>query len=179
MVRNLVLGALALGLALTGCGGTAPEAPSQPPAAQTAAPEASILPGTLFIPRLGVSRALEPLGIDASNHHQVPAEPEGVGWFTMGPEPGEPGAAIILAHVNLHGRAGVFARLRELQAGDEVSVDDHRFQVTEVQQVSKNAFPADRVYVESPTPELRLITCGGAFDGEHYKDNIIVYAKEV
>ena len=45
-------------------------------------------------------------------------------------------------------------------------------------QVPKDDFPRDAVYGNSDKPELRLITCGGAFDhAEHsYKDNIVVYA---
>jgi hypothetical protein len=34
------------------------------------------------------------------------------------------------------------------------------------------------VYGNTPDPQLRLITCGGAFDSTtgHYLDNLIVYA---
>jgi hypothetical protein len=37
------------------------------------------------------------------------------------------------------------------------------------------------VYGPVPDPELRLITCGGAFDyaTRHYLSNIVVYAAEV
>jgi hypothetical protein len=37
------------------------------------------------------------------------------------------------------------------------------------------------VYGPTPDPELRLITCGGAFDYAtgHYLSNIVVYATEV
>jgi hypothetical protein len=47
--------------------------------------------------------------------------------------------------------------------------------VDSVEQVSKNSFPADKVYLEDG---LRLITCGGNFDWDkhEYRDNVIVYA---
>jgi len=42
----------------------------------------------------------------------------------------------------------------------------------------KAAFPTADVYGDVPGPELRLITCGGAFDEGtgHYADNVVVYA---
>jgi hypothetical protein len=45
----------------------------------------------------------------------------------------------------------------------------------------KDRFPTQAVYGPTPDPELRLITCGGAFDYAtgHYLSNIVVYATEV
>ena len=42
-------------------------------------------------------------------------------------------------------------------------------------------FPTGKVYGPTPDAELRLITCGGAFDSatRHYLSNIVVYATEV
>jgi hypothetical protein len=39
-------------------------------------------------------------------------------------------------------------------------------------------FPTLKVYGMTPTPQLRLITCGGIFDTQtgHYLSNIVVYA---
>jgi hypothetical protein len=44
--------------------------------------------------------------------------------------------------------------------------------------VAKAAFPSKLVYGAVNDAELRLITCGGAFDFAtgHYVDNIIVFA---
>lgn len=52
------------------------------------------------------------------------------------------------------------------------------FAVERVEQYPKDAFPTEEVYADTPTPALRLITCGGEFDsGERsYRDNIVVYA---
>ena len=48
----------------------------------------------------GVTSTLVPLGVTEDNQHEVPPldEPEQAGWFIDGPEPGEPGASIILGH---------------------------------------------------------------------------------
>jgi hypothetical protein len=55
------------------------------------------------------------------------------------------------------------------------------FAVTEMAEYHKTAFPSARVYGATPDPQLRLITCGGAFDytTHHYVDNIVVYARLV
>ena len=68
--------------------------------------------------------------------------------------------------------------------GDTVDIirADHRvavFAVYRVAEYQKNAFPTMTVYGGTPGPELRLITCGGAFDRStgSYLDNIVVYAR--
>jgi hypothetical protein len=55
-----------------------------------------------------------------------------------------------------------------------------RFRVTAVQTYPKDHFPTQAVYGATPDAELRLITCGGAFDAatNHYLSNIVVYATE-
>jgi hypothetical protein len=52
------------------------------------------------------------------------------------------------------------------------------FRVNSVHQYTKRGFPTVKVYGPAPTPQLRLITCGGAFDAQtgHYLSNIVVYA---
>jgi hypothetical protein len=52
------------------------------------------------------------------------------------------------------------------------------FTVTGHVESAKSAFPTDLVYAPTPGPELRLVTCGGAFDhtARSYLDNIIVQA---
>ena len=52
--------------------------------------------------------------------------------------------------------------------------------MTAVQTYLKAQFPTEAVYGPTPDAELRLITCGGAFDPatSHYLSNIVVYATE-
>lgn len=46
-----------------------------------------------------------------------------------------------------------------------------------VARASKKAFPTGAVYGPTSRPEIRLITCGGAFDAStrNYEDNVIVF----
>lgn len=103
-------------------------------------------------------------------------------------QPGEIGPAVIAGHVDgvvdgRKGQPGIFHRLHELAPGDEILIDRDgqaqlRFVVTGVQRYAKAAFPTRQVYDPTDVPELRLITCGGAFDrfSGHYLDNVIAWA---
>ena len=53
-----------------------------------------------------------------------------------------------------------------------------RFAVTRVERHAKDDFPTEEVYGPTTGPELRLITCGGAFDraAGSYLDNVVVWA---
>lgn len=145
-------------------------------------------PSKLSIPVIDVSSTVDPLGLNADGSLEVPARGpsyDHAGWFTGSPSPGESGPAVLLGHVN--GRGGVpsvFFRLAELQAGDLVSVDKFDgsqsvFEVYRIEQYPKDQFPTTTVYGDTAGPELRLITCAGAWDAEvsHYRDNTVVYAR--
>jgi sortase (surface protein transpeptidase) len=176
----VVAAVVAATVSVAGCS-TAPGVP--PPV--TATSTAVAAPAEVAIPRIGARSSLVPLGLNADRTVEVPPvdAPMQAGWFTGAPKPGEPGPAVLLGHVNGGGRAGIFARLAELEPGDEVLVrrgdgGTVRFAVRRVDQVPKTEFPTDEVYGDTAGPELRLITCGGAFDedADSYRDNIIVYA---
>lgn len=175
---------LATTAALAGCAAPSTARPAPPPSSTTQS-AAIAPPASISIPRIDASSTLVELGLNADQTVQVPPvdTPRQAGWFTGAPKPGEPGPAVILGHVNGGGQSGIFARLRELTAGDEILVrrtdnSTARFTVDRVAQVPKNHFPTDEVYGNTEGPELRLITCGGSFDrnAHSYRDNIIVYA---
>ncbi|WP_328618489.1 class F sortase [Amycolatopsis sp. NBC_00355] len=145
---------------------------------------AEVHPVHLRIPAIAVDApALVPLGLGPDHQLEAPAKFEDVGWYAAGPVPGDPGPAVIAAHVDSRAGPAPFFRLRELKGGDEVFVtrsdgQETRFVVDRVQRYPKNAFPTDAVYGPAPGSALRLITCGGSFDAakRSYRDNIVVYA---
>ncbi len=112
----------------------------------------------------------------------MPASAADLGWWAAGPRPGASGAAVVVGHVDLNGRRGVFARLSEAAPGMVVTVHGAhravRFRIVSVNHYAKDRFPTGEVYLPSPAPELRLITCGGRFDRRsgHYEDNVVVRA---
>ncbi|MBE8524508.1 class F sortase [Amycolatopsis sp. H6(2020)] len=165
----------------------APASSVSPPAASGPQPlpaVAGVRPLRLRIPAIGVDAAtLVPLGLGAAHQLEAPARFEDVGWYAAGPVPGDPGPAVIAAHVDSRSGPAPFFRLRDLRDGDPVFVtrsdgQETRFVVDAVQRYPKNAFPTDAVYGPAPGSALRLITCGGSFDAakRSYRDNIVVYA---
>jgi sortase (surface protein transpeptidase) len=155
-----------------------------PPQSATPGPVAS--PVSLTIPLIGVKTTLITLGLAAGGALQVPSTTSVAGWYTGSPRPGAIGSAIIVGHIDSVSGPGVFFRLSELRRGDDVYVaradgTTAEFRVTSVQSYLKDRFPTHEVYGPTPDAELRLITCGGAFDPAtgHYLSNIVVYATEV
>src|SRR5271169_494810 len=155
---------------------------------QTAAPKPVAAPVSLTIPLIGVQTNLITLGLASNGELQVPplASASVAGWYTGSPRPGAIGSAIIVGHIDSGNSAGVFVRLNTLTRGDKVYVKRAdgtlvEFRVTSVQSYLKDDFPTQEVYGPVPDAELRLITCGGAFDAAtgHYLRNIVVYATEV
>ena len=143
-------------------------------------------PVRIRIPAVGVDAPVTGTGLDASGALVPPADPASGGWFTGGPAPGAPGPAVLTGHVDWAGRPAVFAGLARAVPGDEVLVDRAdgsvvRFRITAVDRHPKSAFPAATVYAPTPAAELRLITCGGAFDRAlgSYRDNVVVLARQV
>ena len=53
------------------------------------------------------------------------------------------------------------------------------FRVSRVAEYPKTRFPTHEVYGSTDRAELRMITCGGRFDGntQSYDDNIVVFAR--
>jgi sortase (surface protein transpeptidase) len=173
---------------VAGCGGPAggPRPVTGTSTVQQAPPGVAD-PAEISIPKIGATSLLVRLGRNADHTIQVPPvkQPMQAGWFSGGPRPGEPGPAVILGHVNGGGDAGIFIRLHELAAGDEILVkrtdgSTARFVVRHVDLVPKTGFPTDTVYGDTADPQLRVITCGGSFDrsAHSYRDSVIVYATE-
>jgi LPXTG-site transpeptidase (sortase) family protein len=145
-------------------------------------------PVALTIPLIGVQTQLMYLGLTSAGALQVPplSMVAVAGWYTGSPRPGAIGSAIIVGHIDGHHETGVFWRLNTLRRGDKIYVTRANgtlveFRVTSVQTYLKDHFPTEDVYGPVPDPELRLITCGGAFDlaTGHYLSNVVVYAAEV
>jgi hypothetical protein len=138
-------------------------------------------PTTISIPAIGVHARIVAVGLQADGAMQVP-DPDQVGWYRLGPRPGEGGPAVLIGHVSYR-RPAVFYHLQELRPGDEILIGQRggvttRFLVGRLEQHPKTALPTNRIWTKAKRPLLRLITCGGSLDRNtgHYRDNVIVYA---
>lgn len=188
-MRAALFAALVAGLVmLTSCGAGGGEATQRGASAPTPTGY------TLSIPELGiVATPLAPVGLNPDHTMQTPPveHPEQAAVYTGGPMPGQLGGgnkvgpAVILGHINGGGHAGVFARLGELKEGDTVQTSGpdgaSTFQVYRTVVVDKDSFPTAQTYSATPTPELRLVSCGGKLDrsAHSYIGQVLVFARKV
>lgn len=142
-------------------------------------------PSVVLVPRLKIKAEVDPLGLDPKSGELVPPLYGRAGWYKAGPEPGEPGRAVIAGHLdNAHG-LDVFARLGEARPSDRIVVrlaDGERltFRVQRVALFPQSDFPTALVYGGArDRAEIRLITCGGPYDHERgrYQGNVIVFGR--
>jgi LPXTG-site transpeptidase (sortase) family protein len=174
---------------VVGLGGCASEPATDSASTVTAPVEATPTPVVnagqptrVEIPAIEVDEKLHGVGLNGDGSMEMPDFGDAA-WYDPGPRPGAAGPAVLVAHV--HGPAGddVFARLHELEPGDEVTVSrtdgTSTFVVESSEQVAKEDLPVDRIWPETDDAVLRLVTCAGKFDPAigGYPDNTIVYAR--
>ncbi|MFD3533293.1 class F sortase [Streptomyces sp. NPDC058664] len=142
-------------------------------------------PLRLTIPGIGVDAPFTGLEIGPSGALDPPPADDTnlVGWHASGTSPGERGTAVIAGHVDTAVAPAVFARLGELSPGDRFHVRREdgttaTFVVDDTESFSKDDFPDERVYADTPRAEARLITCSGAYDrkAKDYTENLVVFA---
>lgn len=141
-------------------------------------------PERLRIDVLGIDAPIGGYGVAPSGQMDVPNNITEVGWYKHGPSPGEPGSAVLAAHVDLRGPGrGLFYELDELEADDEVVVgysdgESRRFRVVARSTYLKSELPLDAIFSREGDPVLTLVTCGGGFSESQgsYDSNVVVYA---
>lgn len=151
---------------------------AQPVGAVRAAP-----PVQLNVPALGINQRLVGLRVKADRQLDVPQSYDDIGWWSTGPVPGDPGAAVMVGHLDSKDGPAVFSALPSLTKGAVVSVRRAdgtrvRFAVTKVQSFPKDDFPDKLVYRSEGRSSLHLVTCGGTYDRSAggYRDNVVVFA---
>ncbi|HCA88591.1 MAG TPA: class F sortase [Streptomyces sp.] len=166
-----------------GIGTVEPSAPG-PPASTAPIPSGGVAPPVrISAAGIGLRSSLTNLHVQPDGHLGTPSNPGKAGWWSEGPIPGGPGAAVIVGHVDSRTGPAVFHNLSSLRPGDKITL--HRrdgstatFAVRALRQYAKDKIPDDQVYVLDGPPALRLITCGGTYDRgrQEYSDNLVVYA---
>jgi sortase (surface protein transpeptidase) len=141
-------------------------------------------PARIEIPSIGVRSELDRLDLQANGTIAPPPKWQTAGWYRRGAKPGQRGPAVILGHVDSNTGPAVFHRLRELAIGDVIRIISEdgaivRFAVQRSAHYPKARFPTGDVYLPTPEPTLRLITCGGTFDraAGRYRKNLVVFAE--
>lgn len=147
---------------------------------------APLLPRTITIPAANVSQSrVMPMGTDKDGAMEAPKTTYDAGWYTSSARPGEIGAVVIDGHVLGDGSPGIFGKIKNLKAGDAITIErgDHKqlkYQVQKVETVPVNKVDMAKllVSVDTSKPGLNLITCGGKFDPKtiHFDSRTVVYA---
>lgn len=141
-------------------------------------------PERLRIDVLDIDAPIGAYGVAPSGQMDVPDNITEVGWYKYGPSPGEPGSAVLAAHVDLRGPGrGLFYDLDQLEVDDEVVVaysdgESRLFRVVARSTYLKAELPLDTIFSREGDPVLTLVTCGGAFSASQgsYDSNVVVYA---
>jgi hypothetical protein len=148
------------------------------------AEDARARPVELRIDGSNIDAGVVSTGADPRTQEMIlPTDASQVAWYAPGVSPGEPGSAVLAAHVDRAGRRGAFFDLQEVRVGARVVVDlsdgtQRYFTVVERRVFPKAQMPSDEIFGRGGPPTLVLVTCGGPFDRSRrtYEDNVALYA---
>jgi LPXTG-site transpeptidase (sortase) family protein len=113
----------------------------------------------------------------------VPKNRDNVGWFELGPRPGENGGAVMAGHYGRqNGKGSVFDDLHKLRKGDKVYIEDEKGATISfvVREIRRYNFKADASGVFSSSDgksHLNLVTCEGVWDEttQQYSKRLVVF----
>jgi len=142
-------------------------------------------PVRLIIPAIAINASVEDIGTQANADLATPSQNPwvDVGWYNLGPRPGERGSAVIDGHLDRPGGfPAVFWQLRDLHVGDEVLVKNSsgktlRFQVTRIELYAPQDAPIQDIFGNWGGTFLNLITCAGDWIPSQHQTNLrlVVY----
>jgi hypothetical protein len=139
----------------------------------------------LEIPALDVSAHVVNVGVAADAQLEIPSDPQMLGRWSGGAEPGEPyGSTVVVGHVDTARENGALFALHRMHLGDHivaVGADGRRvtYQVVASREVAKAQLATSlEPFRQDVQERLVIVTCGGTFDPvhHHYADNIVVFA---
>jgi hypothetical protein len=139
-------------------------------------------PVQLLIASQNLHPLVESVGVDRYGSMSVPRNYFDVGWYNLGPVPGDPGDAVIDGHAGYPDQPLVFGKLSKMRLGERIVVvlaDGSRraFSVTSVKSWPFWAHPAGLFQGDGPA-RLTLITCSGEFNDQthSYHDRLVLEA---
>ena len=141
------------------------------------------VPIKLKIPQINIDANVEQVALTSGGFMNAPEGPSEVGWYSLGPRPGEVGNAVIDGHSGWKdGKKAVFDNLYKLKIGDKVSVESSTGVITTfvVKKISKYSPNADATNVFISTDDkahLNLITCTGFWDNilKSHSSRLVVF----
>lgn len=147
-------------------------------------------PSRLRIPKLEIDSNIQHVGITSKGNMGVPVGKDkwvDVGWYKLGPKPGQIGNAVISGHLdNAIGMNAVFSDLERLEAGDELIVKDAsgkeiKFRVTHKGTYDYREAPLQDIFGPTDKKRLNLITCAGDWiqSKKTYSHRLVVYSEAI
>ena len=141
------------------------------------------LPIRLKIPKINVDSMVEYVGLTTDGAMDVPKKREDVGWFELGPRPGEDGTAVIAGHYGQKNKkASAFDNLYKLRPGDKIYIEDDKgatvsFIVSKTRRYDPKADATDAFGTNTGPSHLNLITCEGEWDevSKSYPTRLVVF----
>jgi LPXTG-site transpeptidase (sortase) family protein len=137
----------------------------------------------ITIPSIGVDAVIEYVSLAADGNMDTPFRPENVAWYKPGARIGDKGNAVVSGHLDYAGIGPVvFWNLNKLKSGDLVYVttsmgNKYTFRVTSSEIYFVNNAPLERIFGDSFSSNLNLITCNGIFDrgSASYDRRLVVF----
>ena len=160
---------------------TATAAPTSTP---VPTPIPVLQPARIKIPKIKVDAAVVPIGMSQEGEMDAPTGPDIVGWYRLGPKPGEPGNVLLTGHLDWKTQTAVFWRLRELKPGDTIAVQAadnkvYEYKVEQVTSYPRASAPVDQIVGYAIGSVVTIVTCDGTFDrqAKDYDRRLIVRAR--
>lgn len=144
----------------------------------------SKIPVQFQIPILGIDTSIESVGMTRQGEMDAPRGPKTVGWFSLGPVPGEIGSAVIDGHSGYkNNKPAVFDDLYKIKLGDKILVTNldgtiNTFIVKEVKEYDKDEEASSVFIATDGKAHLNLITCSGEWNvlEKTHSKRLIVYS---
>lgn len=139
----------------------------------------------LQIPKIKIDGAIHSVGLTTDGAMGPPSGPNGLGWYKLGPFPGEIGSAVIDGHFGtwVTGEGSIFDNLHKLNKGDLIYIKNADGSlVTFVVRELKVFDPEDdafEVFIsDDGKSHLNLITCTGDWVSKEktYTKRLVVFA---
>ncbi|PIR44017.1 hypothetical protein COV23_02110 [Candidatus Wolfebacteria bacterium CG10_big_fil_rev_8_21_14_0_10_31_9] len=145
-----------------------------------------VIPIKIKIPIIGIDANTQLIGAKDNGVMETPTNYYDVGWFKLGPKPGEKGNAIIIGHLDTKiSPNAVFFNLYKLKSGDEIIVENNNnttavFRVIESKTYKYDESPQE-VFGQTEKKRLNLITCTGNWleDKKMYDERLVINAEMI
>lgn len=149
---------------------------------QSRLPENVGIPVRIKIPKIHLDAVIQQVGFSKDGAMDVPTNSVDVGWFKLGPKPGEKGSAVIDGHLDaINGVQGVFYNLHQLIRGDKIYIEDGKgTSIAFIVRMSRTYDPNEDVpdvFNKTDGNYLNLITCDGVWDKgqKSYSKRLVVF----